>query len=62
MATESKETKQPKPLPAPNSGYRNGATPMRYSDYKCFRFGFDSGVAFVSIDHPPINLLDEVLS
>ena len=35
---------------------------MRYSDYKCFRFGFDAGVAFVSIDHPPINLLDEVLS
>jgi enoyl-CoA hydratase/carnithine racemase len=35
---------------------------MRYSDYKCFRFTFDSGVAFVSIDHPPINLLDEVLS
>jgi len=33
---------------------------MPYSDYKCFRFGFDSGVAFVSIDHPPINLLDEV--
>jgi len=35
---------------------------MRYSDYKCFRFRFDSAVAFVSIDHPPINLLDEVLS
>ena len=35
---------------------------MGYSDYKCFRFGFDSGVAFVSINHPPINLLDEVLS
>ena len=35
---------------------------MRYSDYKCFRFKFESGVAFVSIDHPPINLLDEVLS
>jgi hypothetical protein len=35
---------------------------MRYSDYKCFRFEFDSGVAFVSINHPPINLLDEVLS
>jgi len=35
---------------------------VRYSDYKCFRFAFDSGVAFVSIDHPPINLLDEVLS
>src|SRR6202789_2354229 len=35
---------------------------MRYSGYKCFRFAFDSGVAFVSIDHPPINLLDEILS
>jgi enoyl-CoA hydratase/carnithine racemase len=35
---------------------------MRYSDYKCFNFRFDSGVAFVSINHPPINLLDEVLS
>jgi enoyl-CoA hydratase/carnithine racemase len=35
---------------------------MPYSDYKCFQFRFDSGVAFVSIDHPPINLLDEVLS
>jgi enoyl-CoA hydratase/carnithine racemase len=36
--------------------------PKKYSDYKCFRFAFDSGVAFVSINHPPINLLDEVLS
>jgi enoyl-CoA hydratase/carnithine racemase len=35
---------------------------MPYSDYKCFQFAFDSGVAFVSINHPPINLLDEVLS
>ena len=35
---------------------------MGYSDYKCFRFRFESGVAFVSIDHPPINLLDEILS
>ena len=35
---------------------------MPYSDYKCFRFQFDAGVAFVSIDHPPINLLDEALS
>jgi enoyl-CoA hydratase/carnithine racemase len=35
---------------------------MRYSDYECFRFRFDAGVAFVDIDHPPINLLDEVLS
>src|ERR1700733_6653328 len=35
---------------------------MRYSGYNCFRFGFDSGVAFVSINHPPINLLDEALS
>src|ERR1700685_3164618 len=37
-------------------------SPMPYSDYKCFRFAFESGVAFVSIDHRPINLLDEVLS
>src|ERR1700689_800749 len=35
---------------------------MRYHDYECFRFEFDSGVAFISIDYPPINLLDEVLS
>jgi enoyl-CoA hydratase/carnithine racemase len=35
---------------------------VQYSDYKCFRCSFVSGVAFVSIDHPPINLLDEVLS
>src|ERR1700723_614540 len=36
--------------------------PLQYSDYKCFLFSFDSGIAFVSINHPPINLLDEVLS
>src|ERR1700753_1185180 len=35
---------------------------MPYADYKCFRLKFDAGVAFVSIDHPPINLLDERLS
>jgi enoyl-CoA hydratase/carnithine racemase len=35
---------------------------VQYSDYKCFRFSFDSGVTFVSINHPPINLLDEALS
>lgn len=35
---------------------------MSYSDYACFRITLDSGVAFVSIDHPPINLLDEALS
>src|SRR3984893_1616256 len=35
---------------------------MRYSDYKCFQFELDSGVAFVSINHPPINLLAAVLS
>ncbi|HEY1928072.1 MAG TPA: enoyl-CoA hydratase/isomerase family protein [Caulobacteraceae bacterium] len=35
---------------------------MGYSGYTCFQFRFDAGVAFVSIDHPPINLLDEVLS
>jgi len=35
---------------------------VRYSDYKCFQFKFEAGVAFVSINHPPINLLDETLS
>jgi enoyl-CoA hydratase/carnithine racemase len=35
---------------------------MPYSDYTCLRLRFNSGVAFVTIDHPPINLLDEVLS
>jgi enoyl-CoA hydratase/carnithine racemase len=34
----------------------------QYADYSCFRIALDAGVAFVSIDHPPINLLDEVLS
>jgi hypothetical protein len=48
---------------APLSDFaRKGATAMQYSDYKCLRLGFDAGVAFASIDHPPINLLDEVLS
>jgi enoyl-CoA hydratase/carnithine racemase len=35
---------------------------MPYSDYKCFQLRFESGVAYASIDHPPINLLDDVLS
>jgi enoyl-CoA hydratase/carnithine racemase len=35
---------------------------MQFSEYKYFRFKIDSGVAFVSIDYPPINLLDENLS
>lgn len=35
---------------------------MPYSDYQCLQYEFKSGVAFVSINHPPINLLDEVLS
>ena len=50
--------KSASPKPSP----KNRVTTMGYSDYQCFRFGFDSGVAFVSIDHPPLNLLDEVLS
>jgi len=49
-------------LSRPEGAHGNGATPMKYSDYNCFRFRFDSGVAFVSINHPPINLLDEALS
>ena len=35
---------------------------MPFSDYPCLKVTIDSGVAFISINHPPINLLDEVLS
>lgn len=35
---------------------------MPYSDYQCLQYEFKSGVAFVNINHPPINLLDEALS
>ena len=35
---------------------------MPYSDYKCLQLRLDSGVAFVTLNHPPINLLDEILS
>jgi enoyl-CoA hydratase/carnithine racemase len=35
---------------------------MRYSDYKCFQIELLDGVAYASINHPPINLLDEALS
>jgi enoyl-CoA hydratase/carnithine racemase len=35
---------------------------MKLSDYKYLRFRFEAGVAFVSVDYPPINLLDEQLS
>src|ERR1700729_2358573 len=48
--------------PCTKARKRNGVTPLQYSDYKCFLFSFDSGDAFVSINPPPINLLDEVLS
>jgi enoyl-CoA hydratase/carnithine racemase len=31
---------------------------MAYQDYSCLRVELDRGVAFVTIDHPPINLFD----
>jgi enoyl-CoA hydratase/carnithine racemase len=31
---------------------------MAYEDYTCLHVNVDRGVAFVTIDHPPINLLD----
>lgn len=34
---------------------------MLYEGYTCLRIRVDRGVAFVTIDHPPINLLDLVL-
>jgi enoyl-CoA hydratase/carnithine racemase len=34
---------------------------MAYEGYECLRIRRDAGVAFVTIDHPPINLFDLVL-
>ena len=34
---------------------------MAYDDYRCLRVRLDRGVAFVTVDHPPINLLDLAL-
>ncbi|MBI4588738.1 MAG: enoyl-CoA hydratase/isomerase family protein [Candidatus Rokubacteria bacterium] len=34
---------------------------MAYEEYKCLRIRLDRGVAFVTIDHPPINLFDRPL-
>lgn len=35
---------------------------MTYEGYRCLRIRIDRGVAFVTIDHPPINLLDRTLA
>ena len=34
---------------------------MPYNDYKALRVESDAGVAWVTIDHPPINLFDLTL-
>jgi enoyl-CoA hydratase/carnithine racemase len=34
---------------------------MAYDGYQCLRVDIDGGVAFITIDHPPLNLLDMVL-
>lgn len=34
---------------------------MSYANYDCLKIRCDRGVAFVTIDHPPINLLDMAL-
>jgi enoyl-CoA hydratase/carnithine racemase len=34
---------------------------MAYDGYECLKIRLDRGVAFVTIDHPPINLLDLAL-
>ncbi len=31
---------------------------MRDTNYECLRIRIERGVAFVTIDHPPINLFD----
>ncbi len=35
---------------------------MGYTDYECFRVKMDDGIAWVTMDYPPINLLDEKMS
>lgn len=34
---------------------------MPYENYKCLKIRIDRGVAFITIDHPPINLFDLAL-
>jgi enoyl-CoA hydratase/carnithine racemase len=34
---------------------------MSYSDYECLKIRSEQGVAFVAIDHPPVNLFDIAL-
>jgi enoyl-CoA hydratase/carnithine racemase len=34
---------------------------MAYDGYACLRVAVDSGVAWITIDHPPINLFDQAL-
>ena len=34
---------------------------MAYENYECFKIRIDRGVAFVTVDHPPINLLDPTM-
>ena len=35
---------------------------MAYEGYRCLRIRCDQGLAFVTIDHPPINLFDVALN
>lgn len=35
---------------------------MPYSDFAKLRVSLDAGVAYVTMDHPPLNMLDEILS
>ena len=38
-----------------------GAAELSYAGYQCLRVQVERGVAFVTIDHPPVNLLDLAL-
>ncbi len=40
----------------------SGTAAAPYSNYTCFKFRFDGAVAYVSMDHGPLNLLDETMS
>src|SRR6185436_8923904 len=41
--------------------HSDGGDTMAYDNYECLRIRCERGVAFVTIDHPPINLFDMAL-
>ncbi len=44
-----------------DSGTAGAGLSHHYADYTALRIGIQNGVAYVTIDHPPLNMLDAVL-